>query len=481
MHRNFYGCNFILSNLLGVKGIPNEDSATGALLSTGIGIIGFAIAIWAGLNVSNIVNRKDIDEMQLELEQNKEELLESNDYIGELQFTIDELSETTKSEIKPFVKQSQEVLLQLFLVELERAQDDLIAQYFAKEFRDVIPNEKDIPYAKLIEIEMISAQVALRHRSAYAPDETLIELADKGIYKINQLSNCPPAEDYLTYRKADFMFYKGYCDKDKVESAKDFWEATKILIKELGDKSFTEKPGRLNSNHVLAYWNNMLGEAYSKIVHYYTDIYKKTDSLEEWKDTGIDVDYCIDKAICYCKKASALVERSVYWRNLGCAYERKDRVRALKENKEFVSENSGDIIEAFLHSVSKVINDYAIAYGTGLNAFSALLMYYQKYLNSKVGNLASEAEHISNMYAYASIAKQDFPRHMPFQKLYAFSCYYVFQALKLDMKIEAAHEKPLKYFKQQVGETISLLKSVDTEVGKKDPFTEKLSNMTMDS
>lgn len=502
----FFGTNLFLAILWGVKGLPDGCSGEASLLSTGIGIIGFAIATWTGLNISNIVSRKDMDEMQQDLKRNEEKLSKSQKDVNNLKLQVDEqgstvdnykeklsqshkdiedlhakiigLSETTESEIKPFVKQSQEVLLQQFLVELERAQDDLIAQYFADKFRDVLKNENDISYAKLIEIEMINAQVALRHRSAYAPDETIIMLADKGIDRIDKLQNCFPVKDYLFYRKADFMFYKGYRDKDEIESAKDFSEAITILKRELGYDSFGKK---LNNDRALAYWNNMLGEAYSKIVHYYTNIYKISGGLEKWKETDINISYCIGLAIQYCEKATQLMGSSVYWRNLGCAYDRKDRVLALQEGKAFVSVNSTHIIDAFLHSASKVMSNYGISNGSGLNAFSVLLMYYQRYLNDKVANredvyLACKecAEHISNMYAYASIAKLDFPRHIPFQKLYAFSCHYVYQACELNIEINAARGKSLQYFAQEFKDTLNLLEIVDTESGKGDAFTAKL-------
>lgn len=73
----FFGTNLFLAILWGVKGLPDGCSGEASLLSTGIGIIGFAIATWTGLNISNIVSRKDMDEMQQDLKRNEEKLSKS--------------------------------------------------------------------------------------------------------------------------------------------------------------------------------------------------------------------------------------------------------------------------------------------------------------------------------------------------------------------------------------------------------------------
>lgn len=445
----------------GVYGIPNGDSTDASLLSTGIGIIGFAIAIWATLNIANIVNRKEIDALNQE---------------------VDNLKGTTTSEIRPFVAQSRAVLSQQFLVELERAQDDAIAQYFAEQFRNISDDKKDTPYAKLIEIEMLNAQVALRHKSAYIYDEVLINLADKGLARIEEIQNCTQAKEYLIYRKADFLFYKGYCDKDRVKSAKNFWRSVTVLTSELGYDSFKEK---LNNNRAVAYWDNMIGEAYSKIVIYYEDVCKKgnaseTNRFEE--EFGPQIEYIAAMAIQYCEKAVQRMPSSTYYRNLGCAYERKDRVFTLKGKEKYA--NSSKIIETYLLSVSKSLNDYSIANDTALNAFSVLLKYYKGYLDHRIkycdsiNPVCAECkDHISNMYAYAFIAKHDFPRHMMFHKLYAFSCYYVFRALKANVNIDAVCGKPFQYFRWQFEDTMILLKSADTEQGKGDGYTIELEDI----
>ena len=53
-----------------LQGTPNQKRAEETLLGSGIGIIGLAIATWAGLNISNSIDRKDIDELRQTLHSN---------------------------------------------------------------------------------------------------------------------------------------------------------------------------------------------------------------------------------------------------------------------------------------------------------------------------------------------------------------------------------------------------------------------------
>ena len=105
-----------------LQGTPNQGSAEETLLSSGIGIIGLAIATWAGLNISNSIDRKDIDELRQTLHNNIKPTFDK------VEKEMKSLEEKTKNEISPFIEQSRPVLLYQFLVELERAQYDQIGR-----------------------------------------------------------------------------------------------------------------------------------------------------------------------------------------------------------------------------------------------------------------------------------------------------------------------------------------------------------------
>ena len=444
----------------GIGGMPETYSVESTLLSTGIGTIGLALTVWAGLNISNIISRKEVDGIKEEVET---------------------LKGITKFELRPFADQNRATLLQQFIVELERKQEDPIAQYFLADIRNIPENEEGIPYAILIEIEMLITQVALRHRSKYTYDETLIKLADQGLDRIRQVQSCDQVKQYLVYREADFMFYKGYCDRDRIESTKDFLNVANAIRKKLTYDSF--KTELRNDDRTLAYLDNMLGETYSKIVHYYADVSKteEREMLERVLDENLcQIDKIADMAVKHCKVAVNRKATSMYYRNLGCAYERKARLIALNGGEEFAY--SAEIIDAYCQSVSLTLKDYAIDQETCRNAFYVLLMYYYKYLTDKIDHSVCIrstceecAELISKMYIYAYIATLDFPRSMTFHKLYAFSCHYICQALELNIRIAIARGKSQEYFEGRIKDTWSLLEFADTQDGKTDDFTAKLS------
>ena len=88
-----------------LKGTPNQKRAEETLLGSGIGIIGLAIATWAGLNISNSIDRKDIDELRQTLHSNIKPAFK------EAREEIKKLRKKTKNEISPFIEQSRPVLL----------------------------------------------------------------------------------------------------------------------------------------------------------------------------------------------------------------------------------------------------------------------------------------------------------------------------------------------------------------------------------
>lgn len=453
--------NVAIAVYWGIAGLPDNNSGEATLLSTGIGIIGLAISVWAGLHIANLVSQKDIDRLKTDLEN---------------------LSETTKYKIKPFIEQSRKTIFQQFLITIESIQEDPIAQVFVKQFREIPDSDKNIPYEKLIEIETLIAQVLLRHRSEYAYDEVLINLADTGLEIIRQIEGRSLAKEYLAYRKACFLFYKGYCDIDKVESAKDFDNAVNVVLTLSVNDPFSKDLE--NNKYALACLYNMIGESYSKIMVYFTDLMRKDRTQKE--DEFVSAfkshsEMAEVNAIHYCNKAIQLVPTSMYWRNLGCAHERVDRIHEINGEGEY--KHSGDIILAYLKSVEQAMKESAVPNGTAQKAFQVLLMYYKAYINSEqlyIPNAQIDKKyevHISNMYAYATIAKLDFPHCLRFYKLYAYSCYFVLCALNTGLNIDSASGKEPMYFKNQIKETKTLLESIDTEEGKNDFFTKDLEKI----
>ena len=156
--------NVAIAVYWGIKGLPGTSGGEATLLSTGIGIIGLAISVWAGLNIANLVSKKDIDRLKTDLEnlsktteyeiepfieQSRKTILFSQENVNQLKTALESLSKTTKFEIKPFIEQSRKTAFQQFLIIIKGMQEDPIAQYFAKQFREISDSDKNIPYEKL--------------------------------------------------------------------------------------------------------------------------------------------------------------------------------------------------------------------------------------------------------------------------------------------------------------------------------------------
>lgn len=427
---NIFAITFILT-----KGSLDSSGIESSLLSTGISIIGIAIAVWAGLNISNLISRSEINELDVA--------------VNGLKADTESLDKDIEK-IRPFVDENKNILSQLFLLELERSINDPIAYYLAEKIRRLNLQDICLPYTKLIEIELIYSQMYSRHQSGYDYDVLLIQLADSGINKIKEIQEVYIGNEhnkkifalYLNYREGGFLFLKGYCAKTKVIGAQYFFDAAGkfVIVKD----EFCSNDQRAVI-HEMAYIDNSIGESYSKITHYYTDIFlnqeeqSKKDFIKLLADKKEEIEDIAESAVYYCKEATkSKLEHSVlttYFRNLGCAYERQDRVEAVKNKLKNVFYQNEEIIKNYKESFNLTINNHQINEASSRNAYYTLLSYYNKYIDYLFNNGMEEtdklADSINNMYAISSLAILDHTRSSSLYALYGFACYYVFKAQKI--------------------------------------------------
>ena len=279
--------------------VSREDG----FLSSGLSIIGMAISVWAILNITNVLDKKDVEDIKRALSQLKEE----NEAYA--------------------VEQHYNILLGLF----ERCSTDIAMKYLADKFREM----KDIPYAKLSIV--MQYYVRVYELSQEKNNTTLLSNAsDEGIRYVSNLleqadSQLSKAIDsFLHYCLAEFFFAKTYCD-DGLDS---YYYAVKAI--EEYDMSFSlfniklpvysskkmdkypsinfDSPSDLQS--LAAYLCNTYGECFSKAAR----------GCSKEKDIDWDKNYLKDlqqKAIFYCEYAVKWSEtdNQTYLRNLGCALE----------------------------------------------------------------------------------------------------------------------------------------------------------------
>lgn len=327
------------------KELSNSEIIQSTILSDGIAIIGLAVAVWTGLNIANLIEKREVDKLQQRVRELNEEIKER--WLQQNQVEKDRL------------------LHEMLATSKDEATNELI-----KIFSE-LPAESEIPFLRLLDVEQKFRNVYELHRSEFNQDENLCEIANGGISFANEILKYvkePKAELYLRFRIAEFHFYMGYCYLGRKrlehfrtaiekyeELANGFYAYVPEFVSSEVYPNINYLPCKKNRS-ISAYFCNTLGEAYSEIEREKKQLLAEGVSEDELKSYGL-------KAVFYCAYANKLVTNSVYKRNLGCAIERTyDAIEYYEELEEIYS-------TALMLSHKNVSN------------FKTLVSLYDKYVN----------------------------------------------------------------------------------------------------
>lgn len=339
------------------------------LLGACVAIIGLAIAAWAGLNIVNTIERKDL-----------EELRSRTDSIKQLVYNMDNI---------------EHLGYDAFLQALLRKGRDELTAYFYRQFSRYGTNTK-ADYFILARIEDLFGQVYDLHNAVRHHDAELIGKAEEAISYIKEYQTDDRLiRTYLTARNAEMGYYCGYVGKTDFQMYQSFSSAFDLYQKILPELSISFPPRGDNkeapdfpdgANRKLAiYMANTLGETCSKILQLES---LTSESVPEEQRVKKDVllQYG-EKALFYCDCAVKWTDKytyevinkndyhayEAYYRNCGVAYERYDKLKGKElPHAEIIIEN---YLKAFYHIVK----------GTKLNpqrvqsVYHTLLSYLKRY------------------------------------------------------------------------------------------------------
>ena len=346
------------------------------LLASGLAIVGIAISVWAGLNIANAIERKDVDLIDTKIK-------EAYSNIEEIHNDVDGVR-----------NDKQNVNYNTFLQELLKTGNDEVSAHFYKSFSVI----KKIEWEELIEMVLLEqnfSELYNNYGEKSKVKSSLVNKSNEGIKKAEKLLKCLDSiEDgnirnlvqrYLQYRKTEFHFMNVYMvDKEKsyVEfelAAQGFEESQKLFGINLPNVgSNIENYVQKDNLELAIYFANSIGEACSKVTH--REDIPKDDAPRPEKERFMEkMNPYSEKAIFYLELAVKLSEklpqREVYYRNLGCAYERKDR-----NNFKFGNE-AENIIKSYRKALKAVIS-YEEDKDRVEKVYKTLLSYYHVWLNN---------------------------------------------------------------------------------------------------
>ena len=404
------------------------------LLSTGLSLIGIAISVWATLNILNALDKKDVEELNDQVEKLTKKL---NDQDKQLENTYTKLSDYKKDyedEIEKIKVQSKNT----FLYHIEQNACDYSMAYLAKKFVDI----KDAPYSQLSIVMLYYSRVYQLYNQQ-ADKKEISGIAKDGIDYTKKLleSNQDFISDvnkFLHFCLAELYFYLAYCYRGEERYTHSVHAITEYdKAKGLFDVSLPEYNPRIvytdpydikdfpdyHNRPLLAYWCNTYGECYSKAVQGYN----YCSSIDEEQSS---IDTMRKKAVFFCAYAVRLTDKKnqTYLRNLGCAIEAAFGYDAFEgkiaENVAMAYQDAMDVCIKNNHIPNKV--------------FYTWLSFYHKCFDHKIKilrNGQSECEwldhietlpdnelpeYFKNALAYSELAYKTYPDSLVFLKFHAF-------------------------------------------------------------
>lgn len=386
------------------------------LLSTGLSIIGIAISVWATLNILNSFDKKDLIDMERQ---------------------IDKLSEKYSSEIDQINENSRNT----FLYYIEQYSKDVATEHIANKFLGLT----DVPYSQLSLVMMYYSRIyhKYHHLDHQADQSTVSNIFKEAIDYTEELLKANPdyndtVKQFLHFCLGDMYFYRAYYYKEKerydysmraieeYDLAKDLFGVTipKYDSQYVYSVPYTITIGDHSEQAIplLAYLCNTYGESYSKAVRGYKD-------CNDTK-TNVPLDSIKNKAVFYCRYAVQLSnsQNETYLRNLGCALEAANGTNA------FVGDIAENIDKQYQDAMDVSIKDNNIPW----NVFYTWLSFYHKCINQQINGLLGKQKpadwlgkqkpianntiynNFETALTYANLACQTYPNDLRFLKFRAF-------------------------------------------------------------
>lgn len=383
---NIFTTNSIASKVATADSAMADSAYQSSLLSNGLAIIAIAISVWAGLNIANAIERRELDKFDDKLRKSEDKLKKVD-------------------EIEPIVKRNEKIqntLFNMFQNELLKTANDEATYWLYNQIID--PNKvniKDIDsiLSDLVVIEELFFQVYTTHTSVQKNDENTRNRSDQAKAKITVLlekKSLPETiKTYLKYRKAEFEFYCGYATNDSKIKYSSFNNAAKLYLELAEDFDVTipkydeeknntiivpEYSGKPENKTLSMYFLNSIGESYSRIL---LNLSSKSEffinstrfSKDDFIKLGKKGEFYLQVCVSWQDPFS---RREVYYRNLGCLLERLD---IIEDNNYGRSQN---IIDCYTKAFLTIIDDDNTIYYRVGSVYHVLIQYLFKYINFKL-------------------------------------------------------------------------------------------------
>lgn len=379
------------------RGIFSSQAYIEQIVSIGIAVISLAVAVWAGLNISNSIERKELDDLR-----------------------------TKTDSIKKFVSNVDKIdsiSFELFMMTLANSivKSEEGTKYFYEQFSSIGRNERENYYV-LARIECLFKEVKDLHNTVDHIDQELSQLAEQGIALIEGYqTNDRLVNSFVQFRYAEFLYYGGYVQEDLQKRYESFKKAIDIffatsqrmkihLPKYKDDKTNIPKISK-EICKLPIYMANSIGDCCRKIYER-----KPEPKKEESADTNVEGEeipwkYYGKMGLFYCKCAVEWANNfsleeirrddlqyfEVYYRNYGVAHEIYDR----KFEAKF--KHADTILDHYLCAYYCTIKDTNLPNQRIQSVYHTLLSYLNAYWKDKFGIKENKKGEITEIVVHSTM------------------------------------------------------------------------------
>lgn len=320
-------------------------------IDIGLSIISIAVSVWLGINIANLIDRKQIENLNARMEDLDNKIEKSETWLRDEERNILNLDDKIENKEKKLETKISSINIDIenrfyktrFIEELMKTKDLYESAFY---LYDIFYNNNEVDYQELYQIE----SEYLRCITAYETTnwtETYSH-AIKGLSLINELKKKEKKQEYFFVRKGDFLFYKNialthnntlgeFSNKELEESISLY----KKIINLVDDDS-------KKSQKFIGYLYNTIGYTYD-ILHVLS---KDEDDKKRYSNLSINN---MSIAVQYNNKGR-------YYRNLGLAYQHEGNLEKAKECYKIAFEKNPKDYKAYNNRLAIVLRELDVKF-----------------------------------------------------------------------------------------------------------------------
>ena len=379
------------------RGIFSSQAYIEQIVSIGIAVISLAVAVWAGLNISNSIERKELDDLRMK-----------TDSIKKFVSNVDKIDS---------------ISFELFMMTLANSivKSEEGTKYFYEQFSSIGRNERENYYV-LARIECLFKEVKDLHNTVDHIDQELSQLAEQGIALIEGYQTKDRlVNSFVQFRYAEFLYYGGYVQEDLQKRYESFKKAIDIFFAtsqrmKIHLPKYKDAHGDIPdiSKEICKlpiYMANSIGDCCRKIY----EIKSKSAGMQlvdmEVEGNEIPWEHYANMGLFYFRCAvkwanmfsleeirrADLQYFEVYHRNCGVAYEIYDR----NFGKKF--DNADTILNHYLCAYYCTIKDTNLPNQRMQSVYHTLLSYLNAYWTDKFGIKENEEGEITEIVVHSTL------------------------------------------------------------------------------